>query len=86
MTTTKTEHTPGPWGIDRAIDIWIKAGSLHVASIPRAGDGDWSEANARLVAASPDLLAALELAVRENLRGNVYWIDAARAAIAKATA
>lgn len=57
-----SEHTPGPWGIDRSIGVWIMAGSLHVATIPRAADGDWSPANARLIAAAPDMLEALKMA------------------------
>jgi hypothetical protein len=52
--------TPGPWGTNEGIDIWIMAGFLHVATIPRADDGDWSPANARLISAAPDMLAALE--------------------------
>lgn len=51
-------HTPGPWAIDRyqirSVDGWA------LASVPYAlGDAtDW--ANARLIAAAPDLLAALQ--------------------------
>lgn len=55
-----SEHTPGPWGLSKAIHVQVMAGGLHVATIPRAADGDWSEANARLIAAAPDLLEALK--------------------------
>ncbi len=87
-------HTPGPWAVSTAGDIWIKAGPLHVATIPRAGDGDWSESNARLIAAAPELLEALELALQgldiaatkqlPEFIGFVLAADKARAAIAKA--
>lgn len=88
--------TPGPWGLSRAIEVWVMAGPLHVATIPRAGDGDWSEANARLIAAAPDLLEALRDAadeiehLRKYANNNGAMIDDercdyARAAIAKAT-
>lgn len=94
---TENKHTPGPWGLNKSTDIWIKAGPVHVATIPRAYDGDWSEANARLIAAAPDLLESLELALdtiegqAELLRacGAAYGIgatlQAARLAISKAT-
>ena len=42
------------------------------------------EANARLIAAAPELLEALEWAV-DNPHDDAYWISQARAAIAKAT-
>jgi hypothetical protein len=44
--------TPGPWGIDKAVNVWIMAGNLHVATIPRAHDGDWSPANAEFITTS----------------------------------
>lgn len=51
------KHTKGPWGISKAIEIWVMAGPVHVATIPRAGDSDWSEANAALIAAAPETAA-----------------------------
>jgi hypothetical protein len=36
------------------------AGPLHIATIPRASDGDWSEANARLIAVAPDMWDLIE--------------------------
>ena len=50
--------TPGPWGCSKAIEVWVMAGTLHVATIPRAQDGDWSPANAHRIARLPDLEAA----------------------------
>jgi hypothetical protein len=92
----ETKHTPGPWRVDiadtvkgpngeRVADAWI-----HEAI-------EVSEANARLIAAAPDLLAACEslsdwleytmgaqssVTNRNELRAQV---ESARAAIARAT-
>ena len=54
-----SKHTKGPWEV-RADWIVGFNGTLHIATIPRAFDGDYSEANALLIAAAPDLLAALK--------------------------
>lgn len=54
-----TKHTPGPWyekGTTVFMDIGDRAYEIAMCA-------DWSEetsANARLIAAAPDLLAALE--------------------------
>lgn len=92
-TTTKGTHTPGPWRIDRPLGYWA------IGPNPHADDGQVlrlytkpygeDEANARLIAASPDLLAACkELASRFEKTGEAWMSDpawqAARAAIAKA--
>lgn len=91
------QHTPGPWCIDDFEQV-----GLHVAMHPqkttaiRAGTKagrliaflhQSDEANARLIAAAPDLLAALKdlLDDIDEYVGNKFWIDRARAAIAKAT-
>lgn len=90
MTTT---HTPGPWTFDQeddnSTDFWV-----FQANGPARIAVEVSERDAALIAAAPDLLAALEAADRwvamyHNLPGH----DAAsrcmtaviRAAIAKAT-
>lgn len=52
--------TPGPWVVD---GNWIMSCHLHVATIPRSRDGDWSPANARLIAAAPDLAASARATV-----------------------
>jgi hypothetical protein len=62
-----TPHTPGPWDTvcDNGGNPWVKADVYWIAqclsSVP-PGIGVWesAEANARLIAAAPDLLAALE--------------------------
>ena len=85
--TTKTTHTPGPW------QFQIVAGvpTVHKALEPIAttfGNSVVREANAHLIAAAPDLLAALKdllSLAEEYLRPPFPWsADAARAAIAKA--
>ena len=58
MTATKTQHSPGPWALKEAnatIPI-VDADGRTVASV-RYGDRDYSDA--RLIAAAPDLLSAL---------------------------
>lgn len=95
-------HTPGPWGLGDS-DLHVSQMSVHFlhkdakhSTICRMVDSKhgmhWTEvyANARLIAAAPDLLAALEKFVG-HFDGNVgdhhiehYAIPEARAAIAKA--
>lgn len=86
-----TKHTPGPWvrrNIASARDIYIGAaddgGAPSVAIVPARVNrpADEADANARLIAAAPDLLAALL-----PFAGNWGFRDfnAVRAAIARAT-
>lgn len=65
--TTTTEHTAGPWHLEWNADdhsgIFIHAGhNTYVASVYPAdeelGFTDENEANARLIAAAPELLEA----------------------------
>ena len=51
-----TQHTPGPWAISKPIggNVYIEKGNRLIGHIYR----DNREANARLIAAVPDLLAA----------------------------
>ena len=107
------DFTPGPWSYrSKPYDDWgvVRAGRYiicqardpHVWSeddltAHRIAKTDPWEANAHLIAAAPDMLAALTglegiLATAEsNASGNPEWeavsakINAARAAIAKAT-
>lgn len=77
MTPTLTTHTPGPWAIDgvrvfapafdEQVEITRDDGTtaMHgrgLIALPYAPDGA-HDANARLIAAAPDLLAALKRAV-----------------------
>lgn len=104
---TAAKHTPGPW---HAVGAWVETEDDSVADIcscdpDTIGQGGRSDAeicaNARLIAAAPDLLAALsrlEFAAqcRENTLGDqlrlvsvkaelVAAAEQARAVIAKAT-
>lgn len=59
----KTAHTPGPWEVLETKDcLRIKATSGCVADTYYDNTGD-EEANARLIAAAPDLLLSLKWAV-----------------------
>ena len=81
-----TQHTPGPWTTSS-----LPNGTEWTVSID---DGDMladltgcpnEQANARLIAAAPDLLAALQK-IDANAAESVEWIRrVAREAIAKAT-
>jgi hypothetical protein len=88
---SKHTFTPGPWSTDLKIDC----GSPHSEIL--GADGEivaalWppslrDQANARLIAAAPELLEALEQIARMDY-GNPYasrCADVARAAIARAT-
>ena len=56
--TPKTAHTPGPWAICDE-QIWSSEINDYVCCIRRFGElTAQDEANARLIAAAPDLLAA----------------------------
>lgn len=66
-----SEHTPGPWVagrpdmstiVDGVPSKWIYAGDAYVAVASGLASPDWDVvmANARLIAAAPELLEALE--------------------------
>jgi hypothetical protein len=94
MKTQETKHTPGPWSaadvtnLDQdGVGIFAKNQgglSYYIASCRYMGTADPKPAlaNARLIAAAPDLLEALRCAVSQDPSN---WQDIARAAIAKAT-
>lgn len=55
-------HTPGPWHLAEAeTSIPVKAGAKTVASV-RIGDND--QADARLIAAAPEMLEQLKAALK----------------------
>ncbi len=98
----KTQHTPGPW---YQVGSWVEVEDEDTPDIctcnPEAiGQShlkwDWKtvHANARLIAAAPDLLAALNVVFAESEKAismlgiplvSADWHESARAAIAKAT-
>lgn len=93
---TKVQHTPGPWKYDPktglvAHDEYDEIGFSGVATIHQPYEATPErQANASLIAAAPDLLAALlPLVEASPVGGGMIRFDgdelaAARAAIAKA--
>jgi len=87
---SEAKHTPGPWFIE-GMDMDIKSPSDHpgfrLAQV-HGGRPWWErEANARLIAAAPELLATLQelIDIEGPQPGSAAWADKARALIAKAT-
>ena len=94
-----TKHTPGPWTMHPRFDdgaevcaiapvAWCSVASTHGASGSQVIDVDEARANARLIAAAPDLLAALHhisLASQNSMSSKEECGRIAREAIAKAT-
>ena len=79
-----TKHTPGPWVIGkRDHDVVMVDTASGTAICDVYGESDDRPANARLIAAAPDLLAALKGVIAVADRNTVEF-DAARAALAKA--
>jgi len=79
MVRAMAEHTPGPWEMYiTPYGITIASGSAGwaVTTIPPSGprDNPTHESNARLIAAAPDLLAALYEA-REFIDGQIDVVD-----------
>ncbi len=94
----KTTHTPGPWEISSdengSLDVCAENAGDMLANL---GDCVNADANARLVAAAPDLLEALRTALDVLAHAQHFYsgghslenfriaIDGAESAIAKAT-
>ena len=78
-----TQHTPGPWRIgDAGMTVF---GPPNGNPSPETVAATRNRADARLIAAAPDLLHALQL-IDSNAAESVEWIRrVTRAAIAKAT-
>jgi|SRR5690606_8596504 len=100
------KHTPGPWQVSAGAvdnprlivenDLGLPVCAMSLRGVQ--GDINKMEANARLIAAAPELLVALEQLVSDYERGihvefggspwlkeKLEELDYARAAIAKAT-
>ena len=55
-----SKHTPGPWTQGKTTPQNVSAGSALICrTFARSRAGDEDRANARLIAAAPDLLATL---------------------------
>ena len=95
-TTRPAEHTPGPWHVDSTGVITAKSATTFICDTRKTSrrflpPNDEISANARLIAAAPELLAVLEALADhaaetyphfESHRGQVD-LACARAAIAK---
>lgn len=87
----KTQHTPGPWKVNGNIDwgrfcIDDEGGRPVATTEQRHGDHEFAtNANARLIAAAPELLEALQAMFRTYNHGSNAVLNKARAAITKAT-
>ena len=92
-----SKHTPGPWTMSRPMGtghlegrepwFWVSADRtlhLQVAACPDGYVAGENEANARLIAAAPDLLEALTDLLGWQTLAPDDVVAAARAAIAKA--
>lgn len=90
-----SNHTPGPWRVPITMptDVVDSAENRWIANCRPSVNGaplEQQEANARLIAAAPDLLEALEWIVQPDIPigSNAEFqhraIEVARAAIAKA--
>jgi hypothetical protein len=80
-------HTPGPWEIERTahVDLWITApDGRHIVGTVSCGGDQKTEgrANARLIAAAPDMLAALEAVIHAAFEPT--WAQLVADAIARA--
>ncbi len=88
-----SSFTAGPWRVEEipysdkrnyreGYELSVETDGTHIAAIE---DCPKMRANAALIAAAPDLLAALEEIVARNEIQHWFNLDQARAAIAKAT-
>jgi len=99
---SKIQHTAGPWSYRRVYNPKVKSWAHRICGPYIGGAADiigqtypqsckdeaTREANAKLIAAAPDLLAALRdlvQAVEDPERDSLRQLLAAHAAIAKAT-
>lgn len=90
-----SKHTPGPWGHktwdvnkDGEFNYTVEKDDKSICEI--VGTGEQAEANARLIAAAPELLEALKVCSAELFAQcadhprAMLFVKEARAAIAKA--
>ena len=88
-------HTPGPWVASEGhpTDVWhVDSDARQFSIVVSRHEADYNmpveevQANARLIAAAPELLAALQrLSVLADSAGHPFMKTVAQEAIAKAT-
>ena len=90
----ESKHTPGPWAKIGASIVNAENRNTVAFAVERDGDSATQDANARLIAAAPDLLRELDrllTAVQQNCDADLVemglkpYIKPALALIAKAT-
>lgn len=70
--TERTKHTPGPWEVENRFSChsYVKAGARILfqteCNREHAGESEESKANARLIAAAPEMLSALKASLLEH--------------------
>lgn len=90
-----TKHTPGPWRVAEAMDgtmTEVMAGEIYIAPAVWQASAVWDrqqserEANARLIAAAPEMLSLLQelIDIEGPQPGTSAWAEKVRATIAKA--
>ena len=80
-----TQYTPGPWTYE-AEETGFAGAIVATTGWICDFDTDPSLANARLIAAAPDLLEALQAVIAEHEDGyGLKCVEQVKAAIAKAT-
>lgn len=89
MTTQTDKHTPGPWHVDDAgRDTYVTSDHEHICRL-EGNTLSADKANARLIAAAPELLDALQKIPQrylDDMDAHTPGItNLIRAAIAKAT-
>ena len=85
-----SRHTPGPWEFEIITSSYVTAfDGTHIADVHHGRTATAKaegSANARLIAAAPDLLEALKEVFSDHDAVNrLSWVNRAAAAIAKAT-
>lgn len=81
------KHTPGPWEVSGRYNVSATFGVQYNAS-NHSATAEQLSANARLIAAAPEMLKALELVLNDNRLMNAMSREQSRAildAITKAT-
>lgn len=79
------KHTKGPWEVHKNApnEIWAGLGPVAMTTPRISEDIDEEQANARLIAAAPELLATLELI--EDQAGRAALVQDRSVGIIKAT-